>query len=581
MHATRRCRSRHLLALMFAAPAMLVSGSFAGEANAPGLVTRSTFDLLVSPTLIDDAERVAERIQQRFDRLAERFGPGEWQLRPRLHCFASHEEQGLVRGTATSFSVTDAEATFVIEPGVARQDGKAEALLFLNDRFGPPATLMAADGAAYALADEDAVKDYRASAAWLAAAGEATELADLLDPERYLARSVLVQAPLAAVVMELLLERVDHGDFLAVWRGEPIDATALAIAYRERLDALVTSHRHWMDERRRARADCRQQVELRGISFAHEGYRIHDGYVSGQAARSLARASELGAGAVSITPFGSFRALTDPAVRFATRSDRSAGRETDESVLVAANHAARLSMRRMLKPHLWGHGGWCGDVRMQNEADWHHWFASYGEFLVHHAMLAERAGLEWLSIGCELAGTTEGHDAEWAELARRARRLFAGGLIYSSNWGDEMDRLGFAAELDAVGVDFYFPLSATDTPTDAELLEAARAALLRTGDLATRYRRPVILTELGYPPVAAPWKEPFRGDGGAAGFAENQARCYRIFAQAWQSRPPDAVRGFLIWKWPTFDRWDAASRLDYWPAGEGTLTALRQLFALR
>lgn len=530
------------------------------------------------------AARSASRLRATRDRMAAGKDPGEpaggpmFDRAATVRIFATHEERGLRVGAEASFEVTAEPLTcdVVVETGVTRQSGRAEALLFLVGRHGPAPTALLADGASYALADEDAVKDYRATAAWLEDAGEATPIEALLDPVRYDQRSALVQSALAAVLMELVLEREGPDGLLRCWRGDPVDVAVYGPLYRARLRRLVDDHRHWMDARRAARGARRVETRHRGVCFAHEGYRVHDGYLSDMARRSLERARDAGARAVSITPFGYYRDPNAPDLRWPRRTGPRAGQESDESILVASARARALGMTTMLKPHLWGHG-WCGTIRMTAEADWDAWFANYGEFLVHYAILAERAEFDWLSIGCELVETTRGNADRWRALARRARRLFAGGLCYAANWGEEMERVDFADALDAIGVDFYFPLSDEDDPSDDALRRGAADALARTAALRERHGRPILLTEVGYPSRAAPWKDPFEVSRGSPEHAALQARCLRAFAAAFAAQ--DGVDGFYVWKWPTFDHWADRGRVDYWPAGEESMRALERAFA--
>lgn len=553
------------------------------EPGAPIQLLRSGVEVFVSQAIVTPAATVAETsverllaVHRRFDPDAERDAP-PFTRTATIRIFATHEERGLLRGSEASFAVDEAalSADVVAETGVTRQCGRAEALLYLVGRFGKASALWLEDGASYALADEDAIKDYRATAAWIEDAGEATALADLIDEKRYERRSALLQSALAAVLVELILEEGGPPALVAAWRGAPIDQGHLGPRYRARLRLLKDKHRHWMDARRAERGLAQSRTRHRGVCFAHEGYRIRDGYLSAMARRSMERAHQTGARALSLTPFAYYPSPTEPELRWPRRTGLSAGRESDESILVASSNARALAMTTMLKPHLWGHG-WCGTIQMQSEADWDAWFSNYAEFLLHNALLAERAGIDWLSIGCELVLTTADNSDRWRALAQRARRVFAGGLCYSANWGEEMQQIGFADALDAVGVDFYFPLSDKEHPSDDELREGAMRALTATAALREKYQRPILLTEIGYPSRAAPWKAPYEVSRGQAEFAALQARCLLAFADAFRAQT--GVDGFYIWKWPTFDQWSDRERVDYWPAGEASMTALESAF---
>lgn len=516
--------------------------------------------------------------------MAERLGLAapEPDDRTRIVLYGSHESKALAEGSISDLTVAadGRRASAVVEGGVARADGRCEAQVALRRAFGTARHAALEIGATLVLADDDTRAHWRAAAAWVEAAGESTPLDDLLDESRFAARSRLLNDPLAAVAVEALLDEAGVAGLRHAWGAKELDIVPLRGAYREALEQLVLEHDTWIRARRAARGRHRGEVDLRGVCFAHEGYAIHDGYASSRADRSLGRARSLGADAVSLTPFGSYRNPNDPSIRWRRRtppSGRGQGSETDEALLVAGARARAHGMSVMLKPHLWGHG-WCGEIEMTTPAAWDEWFATYGEFLVHHALLAETGDFEWLSIGCELVRTTRDHDAEWRGLAGRARRLFAGGVTYSANWGDEMEQLAFADALDAVGVNCYFPIAEGAAPTETELRRGATAALARIAALETRYGRPVILTEVGYPVRERAWHEPYRGHGDEASDPADQARCLNAFALAFRAQSAPRVRGFYFWKWPTLERWDDRDRVDFWPASDAAIDALRDGF---
>ncbi|MFG0316444.1 MAG: glycoside hydrolase family 113 [Planctomycetota bacterium JB042] len=537
----------------------------------------------VRPEVTSDARALADAADARYAEAAERLGlalPDGGDV-PRLVYFGSHEAKALEEGSIADVSIADdgSRAAAVVEDGVARADGRAESLLLLRRAFGPPSRAALEVGATLVLADEETRAHWSAAAAWVEAAGEATPIGGLLDDARFADRSRLVNDPLAAVLVGVLLVFYGADGLAAAWRGEAIDDRRLDAAYRARLRALAAEHDGWMERRRNARALHRTEVGARGVCFAHEGYSVHDGYASARADRSLARVRGLGADAVSLTPFGYYRDTRAPELRWLRRTPppgRRQGAETDEAILVAGRRAKARGLTVMLKPHLWGHG-WCGEIEMDSPAEWEAWFAAYGEFLVHHALLAETGDFEWLSIGCELVRTT-GETAAWRALARRARRLFAGGLTYAANWGEEMERIGFADALDAVGVDCYFPLADGAAPSDEELRAGATAALDRIAALEGRYRRPVVLTEIGFPARARAWADPHRGRGPEPTTRGDQARCLRAFVEAFARQEPPRVRGFYVWKWPTLERFEERERVDFWPASDAALDALRDGF---
>lgn len=564
--------------------AMLIVSAPSAEPTDARIVDLPGVRVAVSRTASVEAERIAGEMLSQLRRTAGRLGVDYDSLfgaenSARIDVYGSHEEKGLATGSVESVSVEadQARAAIVVDGLTAAADGRAEALLLLQRLYGAARSGTIREGAARVFGNADAVAYYRAAAAWIHAAGESTPLEALFDEDAFGRRSFLIQAPQAAVAVEVILETLGQDGLAMAWRGEPLDPGLLDVRFQMRLDLLVEQHADWMSRRRAERAACRREVNMRGFCFAHEGYAIHDGYISAMARRSLDRARALGADAVSITPFGYFRDPTSPEIRWRRRTGGRQGYETDEAIMVSAAHARELGMRTMLTPHLWGRA-WRGEIEMATAEDWRAWFDGYGEFLVHNAFLAERCDFDWLAIGSELTRTTPGHGQDWARLARRARRLFAGGLIYNANWGAEMGSLEFTDALDAVGVDCYDSLSTSDSPTDAQLLAGAHELLDRIGSLRDRYQRPILLTEIGYPARPGAWAEPHKQDRNGPVRTDAQARCLSAFATAYAAREDDAVTGFFIWKWPTFDSWRLGGKTDYWPASAQALEILRRAF---
>ena len=112
--------------------------------------------------------------------------------------------------------------------------------------------------------------------------------------------------------------------------------------------------------------------------------------------------------------------------------------------------------------------------------------------------------------------------------------------------GKGVDAVRFWDALDAIGVDFYDPLSGSSRPTDGELAAGARAALRPLAAAAARTGKPVYLTEIGYPSVAGAWITPHDESSPRPYSAEDPARCARaVFAALEGAR---WCRGLFWWK---------------------------------
>jgi len=316
---------------------------------------------------------------------------------------------------------------------------------------------------------------------------------------------------------------------------------------------------------------------LRGVSYAMTNS-IEGSYASPRSLATLRRLAGMSVNSISIMPYGFARRESAPEIEFVHRSPRG---ETDEGTVRAVTDARSLGMSAMVKPHLWvGGGAFVGTIAMSNAADWEKWFTAYRRFVIHHAIVAEASGAALFCIGTELAGT-EARASEWRRTIAAARLATGAPLVYASNWAAGAPKVGFWDGLDAIGVDFYDPLSPEPTASDAELVAGARRAAAPLSRLAAATRKPILFTEAGYPPAATSWTAPHDEESGRPLAPQDAARSVRaVFA---------ALSGESWWRgvfwWKAFSdgsdagSGDASFNFLGRPAGEAIAAGFRRLAA--
>ncbi len=183
-------------------------------------------------------------------------------------------------------------------------------------------------------------------------------------------------------------------------------------------------------------------------------------------------------------------------------------------------------------------GHWRGVLR---PADVDAWFSAYGAFVGRMADLAADGGAVRLYVGSELASLAV-HGDRWRALIADVRLRFAGRLSYSANW-DHFADIDFWDALDEIGVTGYFPLPAAREARADAWIEPRR----RIAALAARHRRPVVLTEVGYPSRATAAARPWDDGGAAAPDLALQAQLFDDFCRAWATA--GVARGFYAWNW--------------------------------
>ena len=323
----------------------------------------------------------------------------------------------------------------------------------------------------------------------------------------------------------------------------------------------------------------------RGITFAHEGYDGVHGYGGQATLASLDSLRTLGVDALAIVPYTFMRSPHTPA---ALPIPTRLGTESDSAITAAIRLTHDRGWRVLLKPQIWMHESWPGDIEFERDSDWQAFFDHYHRWMMHYARLAARERVEALCIGTELTHVTLQHPEFWRKLIKDVRQVYSGTLTYAANWGEEFENITFWSELDAVGLDAYYPLSPKPAPTDAELLAGARSWMATADHISMRVGKPLWLTEVGYRSVSASWQNPHAEPNGRAADAEAQARCFRALAAAAQQSP--RLTGIFVWKWPSYlghgtaadqlnaQDWRHATGTGFSPADTGTVHALQQLY---
>jgi hypothetical protein len=263
-------------------------------------------------------------------------------------------------------------------------------------------------------------------------------------------------------------------------------------------------------------------------------------WASGDVGTAMSDMRAVGAGWVAIHPYAAIRA--DGRVRF-----RSLDRDRLPEHLAKPIREARAhGLRIVLKPHLayWGSPfRWRGDIEFHNTAEWERFWETYTRWIVDLA--AACPDVDGFVIGTELDRTLA-HEEQWRELIRAVRAETGAPLTYAANWTD-YERVGFWDELDAIGIQAYFPLadSVGATPVSIAARWGERMGELRS--YAALHRRKIVFTELGYNRSFAAPVRPWDDDLDGLEAERVQETCMRIALAAIEREPSGA--GVFLWKW--------------------------------
>ncbi|WP_371810555.1 PfkB family carbohydrate kinase [Cellulosimicrobium sp. 72-3] len=243
---------------------------------------------------------------------------------------------------------------------------------------------------------------------------------------------------------------------------------------------------------------------------------------------------------------------------------------TDDEVRAAIRAAKARGWKVCLKPVVdSADGTWRAfigffDEDVPGEPSWDEWFASYTQFIVHHARIAAEEGVEMLCVGCEMV-RADGHDAQWRALVAAVREVYDGLVTYNCDKYQE-DRVTWWDAVDVIGSSGYYPAGTWERHLD------------RIEAVVAREDKPFVFLEAGCPSREGSPERP--NDWTLAGPPSGEAQA------AWLAEMFDAcgrrpwVSGYFLWDWPTplYTEAEAAANDDYCMYGKPGADVVRHAY---
>lgn len=242
--------------------------------------------------------------------------------------------------------------------------------------------------------------------------------------------------------------------------------------------------------------------------------------------------------------------------------------ESYEGTRECIRMAQQAGLKVMLKPHTWVSGqGWAGDFALASEAEWQTWERSYRDYILTYAHLADSMQVEIFCIGTEYRQAVKQRPDFWKKLIGEVRNKYHGQVTYAANW-DNYHNVAFWDDLDYIGVDAYFPLSAQAHPTAEELALGWDSVKNVLRQWSERHKKPILFTEYGYKSIQYT-------NSGHWNYSEDtvmtsqvtQATAYEALYRATWNEP--WMAGGFWWKWHFADGMRHRPRhKDYTPQGK-------------
>jgi len=234
-----------------------------------------------------------------------------------------------------------------------------------------------------------------------------------------------------------------------------------------------------------------------------------------------------------------------------------------------------------VKPHVWldepSAGKWRSDIAPVNDENWALWKASYRDFMLRYAKIAEQTQAEMFCIGTEFSKLSVNKPTFWKEIIQEVRTIYSGKITYAANWYDEYEKITFWDDLDFIGIQAYFPLVKNKNPTVQQISKGWNKYLSHMESITKKYNRPILFTEMGYKSTAdsaiKPWEWiDYSNRETKKESPETQANCYAAFFNTvWKK---EWFAGVHIWQLRNDYESDRSERrrnrvhLDFTPQGK-------------
>jgi hypothetical protein len=254
--------------------------------------------------------------------------------------------------------------------------------------------------------------------------------------------------------------------------------------------------------------------------------------------------------------------------------------ETKVGIRKSIRKAKEAGLNVMLKPQIYSHGKWIGDMDFDSDAEWKEWESQYKKYMMMMVEIAIEEEVKMICIGTEINYSMKKREQFWRGLISEIRRDYHGLLTYSANWDSYKDVPVWDA-LDFIGISAYFPLSKSETPTQRELLRKWRPIITKLEMYSEQKNKAILFTEYGYLTV----------DGCAyrAWELEKEVHQLDINEQA-QANAMDALfmanwnqkywAGGFLWKWfPNMDGHEGYPEKDYTPQNKLSATVLKRWYS--
>jgi len=291
---------------------------------------------------------------------------------------------------------------------------------------------------------------------------------------------------------------------------------------------------------------------------------------------AILKVTEVKADWISLVPYG-FSRIGQPSVIFDT--DRQWWGEKPEGVRTTIRMAKAQGIKVMVKPQIYIHRSWIGDLSFDSDQKWEKWEADYFAYIDTLLTISEAEGVDLFCIGTECKTSVKQRPQFWNKLIAHARQKFSGKITYSSNW-DAFNEIPFWQDLDYIGLSAYFPLTQTKTPSVKELNKRWNPIVKRLKKYAKRNNKPILFTEFGYLSIDGcayrTWELEKEINQRSINEQAQANAIEALFSNFWNE---SFWAGGFLWKWfPDMQGHEGYPEKDYTPQGKIAEDTIRKWY---
>jgi len=282
---------------------------------------------------------------------------------------------------------------------------------------------------------------------------------------------------------------------------------------------------------------CFAQKKINGLSFVASDREI--------SINSIDPVIAINANWVTLMPYGFMKTENDTSLVFNSR--RQWINERKEGIEATSKLFKNKKIKVMLKPQIWiPKGGFTGHIKMKSEKEWIAFENNYQKFILFYAKLAQSTNCELFCIGTEMNSFVIARSKYWKDLILKIRKVYTGKITYAENW-DTYTTVPFLSSLDYIGIDAYFPLDTSKTPSIKAIETAWQPLKKEMQQLSLKYNKKILFTEYGYQSKDYTTLEPWdHSKNRIVNLKGQENALIAIFNQFWAT---DWFAGGFLWKW--------------------------------